>query len=85
MTVHTDYREELRLFKNTAARVWFGLLLLLALLVIPAVLERRSKTNRLDQVALLGLELLHADFALSISLFEDLHGRLLRWLQGTDP
>ncbi len=38
MDVKTDYREEIRLFKSTAAKVWFGLLLL-TLLAIPTVLE----------------------------------------------
>ena len=39
-----------------------------------SAIERGSKTKRLNQVALLGFELLLADFTPGISLFEDLHG-----------
>ena len=36
MDVKTDYREEIRLFKSTGAKVWFGLLLL-SLLALAAI------------------------------------------------
>jgi branched-chain amino acid transport system permease protein len=66
MTVHTDYHQELRLLKSTAAKVWFGLLLLV-LLVIPTALESYL-------LHLLTLAAIHVIIAIGLNLLTGIPG-----------
>ena len=67
MTVHTDYHEELRLLKSTAAKVWFGLLLVL--LVIPTALESYL-------LNLLTLAAIHVIIAIGLNLLTGYTGQI---------
>ena len=68
MNLQTDYREEIRLFKSTAAKVWFGLLLL-ALLAIPMLLESYL-------LSLLALAAIHIIIAIGLNLLIGYTGQI---------
>ena len=68
MTLQTDYRKEIRLFNSTAAKVWFGLLLL-GLLAIPTVLESYL-------LSLLALAAIHIIIAIGLNLLIGYTGQI---------
>ncbi len=67
-TVKTDYLEDIRLFKTTAAKLWFGLLLL-ALLVTPTLLESYL-------LSLLTLAAIHIIIAIGLNLLIGYTGQI---------
>ncbi|MBI3781252.1 MAG: branched-chain amino acid ABC transporter permease [candidate division NC10 bacterium] len=68
MTLHTEYYNELRLLKSTPAKVWFGLLLLV-LLVIPTALEGYL-------LNLLTLAAIHVIIAIGLNLLTGYTGQI---------